>query len=212
MIIVNCKTYEEATGPNAVALARRCARVAAETGIPVIPAVQAADIAAVAAVAPPFAQHADAVAYGAHTGAQLPEALKGAGASGSLVNHSERRIGMAEVEACVQRLKRLGMTSVVCAANDEEGKNVARFSPDYVAVEPPELIGGGVSVSTAKPGLIRNAVKKIPCTVLVGAGIRNGDDVRAALRLGAKGILVASGVVKAKDHEQALRGLAAGFG
>ena len=34
---------------------------------------------------------------------------------------------------------------------------------------------------------------------LCGAGITKGEDVSAALKLGTKGVLVASGIVKAKD-------------
>ena len=103
------------------------------------------------------------------------------------------------------------MTAVVCAKSDIEGAKLAACKPDYIAVEPPELIGGTISVSSTRPELIRSAVKKIPCSVLVGAGIKSGGDVRAALALGAKGILVASGVVKAPDPEKALRELAEAF-
>jgi triosephosphate isomerase len=55
-----------------------------------------------------------------------------------------------------------------------------------------------------------NSVEKIP--VLCGAGVKNGEDVRKAKELGAKGILVASGVVKAENPEEAIRDLLEGFG
>ncbi|MBI2971732.1 MAG: triose-phosphate isomerase [Candidatus Aenigmarchaeota archaeon] len=210
MIIVNFKTYREATGSNAVRLAEICEQVAKKTGAGITVAAQAADVRSVADFVsiPVFAQHIDAVDYGAHTGATLAEALHEAGASGSLINHSEQRLELRQVDACVKKLKSLGMTSVACAANDEEGMNIARFGPDYIAVEPPELIGGAVSVSTAKPELISNSVKKIRCNVLVGAGIKNGNDVAIAKKLGARGILVASGIVKAASPERALTELA----
>ena len=40
--------------------------------------------------------------------------------------------------------------------------------------------------------------------VLCGAGITSGEDVKKALELGTKGILVASGVVKAKNPRKVL--------
>ena len=43
--------------------------------------------------------------------------------------------------------------------------------------------------------------------ILCGAGISTGSDVKAALELGTDGVLLASGVVKAKDVEKAIRDL-----
>jgi len=40
--------------------------------------------------------------------------------------------------------------------------------------------------------------------ILCGAGITTGEDVAAALKLGTQGVLVASGIVKAKDPYKAL--------
>jgi triosephosphate isomerase len=47
--------------------------------------------------------------------------------------------------------------------------------------------------------------------VLCGAGIKSENDVRRAMELGAKGILVASGVVKAKDIEKSMENLIKGM-
>ncbi|MEM2739506.1 MAG: triose-phosphate isomerase, partial [Candidatus Bathyarchaeia archaeon] len=44
--------------------------------------------------------------------------------------------------------------------------------------------------------------------VLCGAGISRGEDVKVALQLGTKGVLLASGVVKAKDPYSILREMA----
>ena len=210
MIVVNFKAYQEATGAAAVRLAQACKHVAAATDVRIVPAVQAADIRLVASSVsiPVFAQHVDAVSYGAHTGSLLAETFKEAGAAGSLVNHSEHRVPNERIETIVRRLKSLNMIAVVCAKDDTEGAVLAAFEPDYIAVEPPELIGGSISVSTARPELISNAVRKISVPVLVGAGIKNGEDVAVAKKLGAQGILVASGVVKAADPETVLKELA----
>gem|GEM_PF-1918602 len=101
----------------------------------------------------------------------------------------------------------------VCANTSRVGKALAALSPEMIAVEPPELIGSGISVSKAKPQVITNSVRMIKAVnpkihVLCGAGVTTGEDVATALRLGSEGILVASGVVKAKDHEAVLRDFA----
>jgi triosephosphate isomerase len=81
---------------------------------------------------------------------------------------------------------------------------VASLKPDVIAIEPPELIGTGIPVSKAQPEvvtgtakLVREVNKKV--VILCGAGISRGEDVAAALKLGTQGVLVASGIVKAKD-------------
>ena len=88
----------------------------------------------------------------------------------------------------------------------EEARKVATLQPSFVAVEPPELIGGDVSVSTARPEIITGSVAAVDgVPLLVGAGIKNGTDVRIAMKLGAVGVLVASGVVKASNPGDVLR-------
>lgn len=85
-----------------------------------------------------------------------------------------------------------------------------------IAVEPPELIGGDISVTTADPAVVSDTVDAVHSvdagiSVLCGAGVKNGRDVAAAIRLGADGVLLASGVVKAGDPAQVLRDLASGL-
>ena len=67
----------------------------------------------------------------------------------------------------------------------------------------------------SKPEIITETIKRVKrvrdIPVLCGAGIKNKDDVRIAVRLGSLGILVASGVVKAEEPEKVLRELAAGI-
>ena len=48
--------------------------------------------------------------------------------------------------------------------------------------------------------------------VLCGAGVKTGKDIRKALELGAHGVLLASGVVKAKDKRATLMDLVGGLG
>lgn len=215
MIITNFKTYENATGEKALALAKVHEKVAEETGASIAVAVQPTDLHMIAGAVkiPVLAQHFDPVNFGSATGHILPEALMQAGAAGTLLNHSERRVGMEVIEKSLTRAKELGLFVVVCAESPEEGQQIVPFGPDLVAVEPPELIGGDISVSTAQPEVIENAVKLIgEGKVLVGAGVKNQEDVRVAMKLGASGILLASGVTKAEDPEAVLRDLVAGLG
>ncbi len=214
IIVTNFKTYEGSTGADAVELAKIHELVANETGVNVAIAGQALDLGMLAAAVsiPVLAQHIDGVGYGANTGHIPAEIAHAMGVDGSLLNHSERRISDTQIERALEDMKQLGMLSVVCAENVEEGKKFADMGADFVAVEPPELIGGEISVSTAQPELIEEAVATIgEGKVLVGAGVKNAEDVRIALELGAVGVLLASGVVKSADPAGALRDLARGI-
>ncbi len=206
VIIVNFKTYANATGEAAVALAKICERVAAKRDADIRVAVQAADIYRVAKAVniPVYAEHVDAIDPGRHTGYILPEDVKDAGAVGTILNHSEHPLDMETLARTIKDCNEAGLKFIICAPTAERGSIVAQFLPEFVAVEPPELIGGEVSVCEAEPELIKDAVEKIPAPLLVGAGIRDGDDVQAAMDLGAKGVLLASGVATADDPEDVL--------
>jgi triosephosphate isomerase len=177
-------------------------------------AVQASDITSCAKEVsiPIYAQHIDPIKPGSSTGWTLPEAVKAAGAHGTLINHSEHRLNLADIDTCISRARDLELDTLVCTNNVATSKAVSTFSPLMIAVEPPELIGGDISVTTADPGIVRNTVKAVrtinnTVKILCGAGVKNGKDVKKAIELGADGVLLASGVVKAKDKEAVLRDL-----
>jgi triosephosphate isomerase len=212
MIVVNFKTYLESTGLKAVKLAKSAERVHAETGVSMGVAPQPADIAIVAKTVriPVFAQHVDAIKPGGFTGHILAESIKEAGAVGSLINHSERQLKLSDIDEVVRLAREEGLISCVCANNPSVSVAVAALRPDAIAIEPPELIGTGISVSKAKPEVITSTVKLVRMVnsnvvILCGAGISHGEDVTAALRLGTQGVLVASGIVKAKDPYAVMR-------
>ena len=214
MIIVNFKTYETAVGENAVALAKIHEMVAEETGAPIAVAVNALDLEKVIAAVriPVFAQSIDVAGFGSFTGSIVPELVKKMGAVGTLLNHSEKRLG-ENLAKSVAAAKAAGLQIVLCAEDDDEtAKFAAKFEPDFVAVEPPELIGGDISVTSANPAVIENSVAKVGAIpLLVGAGVKNGEDVKTALKLGAKGVLLASGITKAESPAVVLRDLANGL-
>lgn len=208
-LLVNLKTYRAGTGDAAVRVAEAARDVAEETGARVAVAPQAADLRAVAETGvETFAQHVDGVDYGSNTGAMHAGAVAGAGADGTLLNHSERRLKLADIDAALDAAREESLETVVCANNPAQSAAVATLEPDAVAVEPPELIGTGTPVSKADPDIITDTVESVSSVsdvpVLCGAGITSGDDVSAALDLGAEGVLVASGVVKADSPREAM--------
>ena len=209
IIIINFKTYEEATGDRAVRLANICKSVAMRFGKRIIVSPQFTDIYRIAREAsvytPVFAQHIDD-GIGKFTGSVSPLAVRQAGAVGTLLNHSERRLGMEEIGNRIKAAKAHGLMSLCFADSVKESLQIAAFDPEMIAYEPPELVGTGISVSTARPSQITDFVKAVDPKIrrLVGAGISNAGDVTKALELGADGWGVSSAFTKAKDPERIL--------
>jgi triosephosphate isomerase len=212
MIIVNFKTYLEATGQRAVELAKQAEKASKETGVYIAVAPQSIDLKAVvdAVEIPVYAQHIDPIKAGSNTGHILAEAVKQAGAVGTLINHSERQMTLANIDAVIKLAKEHDLISCLCTNNPTTSASAAYLCPDIISIEPPELIGTGVAVSKAQPEAVTNTIKLVrkvnnDAVILCGAGISHGEDVTVALKLGAHGVLVASGIVKAKDPYRVLR-------
>ncbi len=162
---------------------------------------------------PVFAQHIDPIKPGSSTGHILVESVKEAGAVGTLINHSERQLRLIDIEATIALCREKGLTSCVCANNPLASAAIAAMRPDITSVEPPELIGTGISVSKAQPEIVTDTVSLVhkvdpEMAILCGAGISTAEDVAIALKLGTQGVLVASGIVKAKDPYSVLRAFA----
>ena len=213
-ILINLKTYREGMGQQAHRIASAAQAVASDSGVMIGIAPSYIDIHPLAHhyELPVYAQHIDGAEPGAHTGTITAEAIRQAGAAGSLVNHSERRLTLADIDASLSALRSQKLISVLCSNNEATSAAGAALTPDYVAIEPPELIGSGISVTKANPEIIRRSVDAVHTVnpkvkVLTGAGIQCGECVRTALELGTDGVLLASGVVKAKDPEAVLRDL-----
>lgn len=211
IIILNYKTYAESTGKNAVTLSQYVQEASDETGVNMAIAPQAVDLYPIieAVDIPVYSQHIDNITPGGHTGSTLPEALKETGITGTLINHSEQRLTLADIDAIVEKSKQLNLTSVLCTNNVKTSAAAASFNSDYIAIEPPELIGTGIPVSKASPEVVEKTVEEIHkinnnIPVLCGAGISTGEDMKAALELGAEGVLLASGIIKADNQKQAL--------
>ncbi|MFB6152484.1 MAG: triose-phosphate isomerase [Haloarculaceae archaeon] len=208
-VLVNLKAYP--CDPIEVAEAAR--DVSEETGVRIAVAPQAAHIDAVADTGvETWAQHVSPVEHGSHTGSTLAEAAADAGAVGTLLNHSEQRLKLADIDGALDAAERADLETCVCANNPDQIGAVTALGPDSVAVEPPELIGTGTPVSKADPDVVTDAVDAAAAVddsveVFCGAGISTGDDLEAAGELGAGGVLLASGVAKADDPRAALEDL-----
>lgn len=217
LFVINFKNYDEISGEDSVRLAKTAAKVAQENNIQVVvcpPQHLLSEVAKIPITV--FAQHTDVAKVGSTTGYVVADLLKKSGIKGSLINHSEHRICHDEIVELIARLRNLGMISVVCVKDIEEAEKYAKLNPDYIAIEPPELIGSGKAVSKERPDIIRGSVDSVAgaknsTKLLCGAGIVSGDDVSKALELGAEGILVASGIVKAKNWETAINEFAIAF-
>ena len=217
MFIINCKNYEEIAGEKIIKLAKIAEKISKKYKIKI-------------AIAPPhhliplitkfgiivLAQHLDDKKVGSTTGFMIPEIIKKSKIDGSIINHSEHRITESEIKNLVKRLKKLKLKTVVCVKNVSEAKKYAKINPTFIAIEPPELIGTGRAISTEKPQLITNSINAVQSAknstkLLCGAGIVSAEDVSRAVELGSKGILVASGVIKAKNWESILNDFSRGL-
>lgn len=212
-IILNLKAYRESEGEGAVELTKIASEVALVSGTRIVVAPPAAMLSACTQFGIEiFSQHCGGNAPGAFTGSITAYSLKKAGISGSLVNHSEHRVHHEDIKKAVENLRENKLVSVVCSKDIPESAQLSNFKPDYIAIEPPELIGSGISVSTAKPEAVTGAIEAVQANgnvpVICGAGISNAKDVKKAVELGAVGVLVASAYAKAKDPKKLLEEMA----
>lgn len=216
MFIINYKNYEEISDAKAVKLALVAAKIAKKYRIKIAIAPPHHLLSTLEYPGPILAQHVDNAKVGSTTGFVIPELLKKSRVNGSLINHSEHRIPSKDIAKLVERLRNLKMISVVCVKDVAEAAKYVKLNPDFIAIEPPELIGSGRAVSTERPELITKAVQKVKAAknktkLLCGAGIVTGHDVKKAIELGSDGILVASGIVKAKNWNKIVEEFAKGM-
>lgn len=215
-VIVNLKNYKESTGRNLETFLRYLNNVDIQNKVRIIIAVNPLDIVNAKKYSRHeiFSQTVDPAAKGAFTGKIPMESLLEIDVKGSLVNHSENRIESGRIESIAEMAGQFHFETVLCVESLEEAKKYAPLHPSFIAYEPPMLIGGDVSVTSAEPSIISNVVKScIPenVRVLVGAGVKNPEDARMSIKLGADGVLIASGIVKAKEPAEALNGIIKGI-
>ena len=215
MLVINFKAYLEATGKRAVELAKSAAEVSRDTGISIIVAPQFTDIKAVTEEVDihVFSQHIDSIKPGPFTGHVSADAVKASGADGTMLNHSERRLDDSKIGEGIILAREAELLSLVSADTPKRSGVIATYAPNMIAIEPPDLIGTGISVSKARPELITKSLSEISkinpkLSVLCGAGITTTEDVSMALQLGTRGVLVASSIVKAKNPRIVIENMA----
>jgi|TARA_B100001996_G_scaffold125316_1_gene94953 triosephosphate isomerase len=211
LIVVNFKTYSTALGPAAEQLAQHMAST--DSNARMVAVVSAFDLSSVSSIPglEVWSQHLDPVGQGSHTGWLEPETAISRGAVGTIINHAEHKVSIEHVSKLMSMLPE-GFPICACAADVEEARALAKLGPTFIAVEPPELIGGDISVTTADPSIVTDTVAVVKevnpnVRVLCGAGVKNGSDVAMAIKLGTEGVLLASGVTKAQDPEAILSDL-----
>ena len=211
LVVVNFKTYTSALASAADRLGKQMADV--NTNARMVAVTSAFDLSSVSSIEglEVWSQHLDPVGQGSHTGWLEPETAIARGAVGTIINHAEHKVSLDHVRDLMAMLPE-GFPVCACAADVTEARALAKLGPTFIAVEPPELIGGDISVTTADPTIVSDtvaAVKEVNPNVriLCGAGVKNGQDVATAIALGAEGVLLASGVPKANDPQTVLEDL-----
>jgi triosephosphate isomerase len=203
LVVINFKTYQQ--GEKAIKLAKAIEKIDND----IIIGVQASDIYEIAkrTKLKVYAQHVDYFKLGRNTGYIMPEAVKKDGGVGTFLNHSEHKLSYEVLKKTIKRCKKIGLKTLVFANNLREAEKVQKLHPTYLAIEPPELVGGKKSVSKEKSELIKKIKKKIKMKFLVGAGIHTREDVKIAMKLGASGIAVSSAITTARNPGRKLREL-----
>jgi triosephosphate isomerase (TIM) len=203
MIIINLKTYKQ--GKSVIELAKKIEEYNSE----IIIGAQIADISNLVknTKLTVYAQHVDSVEVGRATGFILPEGVKENGAIGTFLNHSEHPLKFKTIKDTLKRCKDIGLKTAVFASNIKDAKKIEKLKPDYLIIEPPELVAGDISISKANPNLIKNLKKELKGDFLVGAGIKTKEDIDIAMNLGSIGVAVSSAITKAENPTKKLKEL-----
>ncbi|MDA3836712.1 MAG: triose-phosphate isomerase [Nanoarchaeota archaeon] len=203
LIVINLKTYQFGTE------ALKLAKIIEKVDKNIIVCAQASDLYRISKETrlKVYAQHVETESPGRNTGFILPEAAKANGAIGVCLNHSEHPLDFATIKATVLRCKELKLKVMLFAKNVVEAKKLEKLNPEYVIIEPPELVSGKISVAEAKPELIKKIRVALKGKFLVGAGIHSNKDVLISSKLGASGVALASAVTTAKNPRKVLEEL-----
>ena len=209
IIALNLKAYSESSGVNLEKYAAACEENQNKNiQIILIPNVIDTTLAtSLVRNTSIYVQISHAVPAGPYTSHVPVELLSKTGAKGLLLNHAEAKMPINEIKQLIREANKFKLETICCAKDDSEAANLAKLSPTYIAIEPPELIGSGISVSSAKPELVKRSIAAVSnvnskVKVLIGAGISNSQDYKKSLELGADGVLLASAFVKSKNPPQ----------
>lgn len=215
LIVLNFKSYPEANGEKGIILAKIAENIAQELGvsIAVCPPIPYLAIYVERLNIPIFSQKIDVFNDENKTGIVTVEMIKSVGVSGTIVNHNESKMILAELEKVIRQSRTHRLYTIACANNEATSAAVAKFDPHVVAFVPPELENAGISVSSVQPEVLQNNVRRIKLenpkvAPFCGSGIYNAKDVEKALELGVEGFLLSYVFVKAKNPNELLFNIA----
>ncbi len=216
VLVINYKLYSETLGENGKRIAEHAKIISDRLSVNIVIAPAFSDIRLLSGIVPVVAQHIDPLEPGAHTGSITAEAIRKAGAVGTIINHSERKLDPKTVGQCVLRAKQNNLMTICCADSPEIAARFAGLSPDYIMIELPELIGGNKSIAKTNPQIISQTVNLVKSVdpavgVICGAGVSTGEDAMIARKLGAIGVAAASAIAKAKNPERVVEDIASGL-
>jgi len=151
-----------------------------------------------------FAQHMDFMEIGRGVGKILPEALKEAGAIGSILNHAEHRVELNHIFNSIRRADEVGLVTLVCTDSPQEAAAVAKLNPNIILSEPPALIESGTSVAKVLKNFIYEAIKNVkeinPKIIIgSGAGVKDADDIKEIISMGVELTGSTSAILKSAD-------------
>jgi triosephosphate isomerase len=213
MIFLSLKTYKEATGDAVIKLLSSVKQVSQESGIPIIPVAQPTDIYRIKKELDieVWAQHMDPIDPGKNMGWLSPYSLKDAGATGVVINHSEHKTTDENIKKILNKAKEYQLKNVVIAFDPETVIKYDSWEPDFISYEKEDAIGTGESMVKTEEENIKKLVSVLKKPLIIGAGISTGEDIKNAIKLGAKGVIMASRFVLAENPEEKLRELVVGF-
>jgi len=203
MIVVTLKTYQQ--GRDVLKLCKKIEKVDKN----VLVGVQVGDVYEVVKETrlKVYSQHVDPVEAGRNTGFVVAEGLKKDGAVGVMLNHSEHPLKFSDLKKSIERCKEVGLETFVFAGSLKMALKIEKLGVDSICWEPAELVGGKVSVSSAKPEFIKKIGESLKTPFLVGAGVHSHEDLEVAVKYGAVGVALSSAVTTAGDPGKVLREL-----
>lgn len=202
--IVNPKSY--LYGDDSMKMAKIADKLAKKYNIDCIFTGQLVDLSEIAKETDNLiitAQHMDSLIPGRGMGHVLPEGLVNKGIQAVVLNHAEKPLTIATLDATIKRAKSVGLMTIVCADTVEQCRAIAELKPDCMICEPDSLIGTGNSSNEDYISQTTKAVREVDKNILImqAAGVSTADDVEKVMKLGADGTGGTSGIIKAPSWE-----------
>lgn len=135
------------------------------------------------------------------------EELKSFGVQGTLLNHSDYLIPLKKIGELTRKCNKLKLKVVICTKNINQVGKLMKFKSWAIAYEDPKLIGTKNPVTDHPMDVLKfvSHFKRSKIVPLCGAGINKKQDVENALKLGCKGVLISSAVMKSKNPKSFLK-------